>query len=102
MTLRLADDREKPRSPRDKWTKAVHHGGRNFVATDAMASIFESKANDAIARGETELVPLLHRGGVDLLLITPQTRFTVVNIELGVSAVRMRHMVAPKRELPAS
>ncbi len=104
MTLRLTNNHEKTRSPRDQLTRTVHHGGRNYVATETMATIFESKANDAIACGETELVPLLHRGGVDLLLITPETRFTIVNIELGATGGRLRPVVSPKPEplLPAS
>jgi hypothetical protein len=86
----------------------VHHGGRAFVATATMAGIFEAKALDVIARGETELVPLLHRGGVDLLLITPTTKFAVVSIELGLtepraSKTRTSNNGAPKRPFrPAS
>jgi hypothetical protein len=68
-----------------------------------MAAIFESRANDAIARGETELVPLLHRGGVDLLLVSPQTRFAVVSIELGVTGGRPRKLrTVTEVRLPAS
>jgi hypothetical protein len=104
MTLRIADDRDT--SPvRDRaWTRTVHHGGRTYVATATMAAIFESHANDAIARGETELVPLLHRGGVDLLLITPTTVFAVVGIELGVTGGRSsrRRDAASPGYLPAS
>lgn len=88
MTLRIADDRDTSPRPGRAWTRTVHHGGRSYVATATMAAIFESHANDAIARGETELVPLLHRGGVDLLLITPTTTFAVVGIELGVTGGR--------------
>ncbi len=66
----------------------MHHGGRAFVATATMASIFKAHADNAIERGETELVPLLHRGGVDLLLITPDTNFAVVKIELGLKESR--------------
>jgi len=77
MAFNLSDGNEKPKDGCQAWTRVVHHGGREFVATSTMAAIFEAHANDAIARGETELVPLLHRGGVDLLLVTPQTQFSV-------------------------
>jgi hypothetical protein len=88
MTLRLADDRQPPRGNDRRWESTVHHSGRAFIATATMASIFKAHADDVIARGETELVPLLHRGGVDLLLITPETNFAVVNIELGLTETR--------------
>jgi hypothetical protein len=104
VSLRLSEDQEPPRAPRHTWSRTVHHGGRNYVATEDMAAIFEAKANDAIARGETGLVPLLHRGGVDLLLIAPETRFTVVNIELGVTGGRIAHRrpLKPEPFRPAS
>ena len=71
------------------WSRTVHYGGRNYIASKAMAEIFASKANAVIAEGETELVPLLHQGGVDLLLISPSTGFTVVPIDLGVTTGRI-------------
>ncbi|MCU1512949.1 MAG: hypothetical protein JWO10_39 [Microbacteriaceae bacterium] len=70
-----------------RWSRTVHHGGRHYVATTEMAAIFEAHATAAIASGSTELVPLLHRGGVDLLLITPTTSIAVVNIEVGLRPV---------------
>lgn len=88
MTLRLADGRPTPPERDSKWAATVHYGGRAFVATATMASIFEARANDVVARADTELVPLLHRGGVDLLLITPTTQFAVVKIELGLTETR--------------
>jgi hypothetical protein len=88
MTLRLAEDQPTPRQHERRWEATVHHGGRAFIATAAMAAIFKAHAEDAIARGETELVPLLHRGGVELLLISPDTNFAVVKIELGLTETR--------------
>src|SRR4051812_30352101 len=76
---------ERGAKPERQWARTVHHGGRSYVATAAMAGIFEAHARDVIANGDTELVPLLHRGGVDLLLISPTTRFTIVDIELGLT-----------------
>jgi hypothetical protein len=71
------------------WSRTVHYGGRSYIASRDMAQIFESKANAVIADGDTELVPLLHQGGVDLLLISPSTGFTVVPIDLGVTTGRI-------------
>jgi hypothetical protein len=99
MTLQLADDGAQSIAPARKWARTVHHGGRCYVATEAMAAIFESHATDAIERGETELVPLLHRGGVDLLLIGPQTSFAVVSIELGLTGGRARRSAPPRAAL---
>ena len=65
------------------FTKIVHHGGRNFLASQTMAAIFDAHARDVIARKEAELVPLLHSDGVDLLLIGPETVFAIVNIDVG-------------------
>ncbi|MEF2978672.1 hypothetical protein [Subtercola sp. YIM 133946] len=65
------------------YTHVVHHGGNKYFATAGMAGIFEANAAEISSRGDTELVPLLHSTGVDLLLIGPQTRFTVVAIEVG-------------------
>jgi hypothetical protein len=64
--------------------KIVRHGGRSFQATTTMATIFAARAEDVIARLDTELVPLLHRDGVDLLLIGPQTVFAVVDASTGL------------------
>ncbi len=48
-----------------------------------MAEIFRAHAYEIVERGHTELVPLLHHSGVDLLLISPQANFAVVAIEIG-------------------
>ena len=48
-------------------------GGREFVATAAMADCFLAWVHRVIDAGETALVPLLHAGGIDLLLISATT-----------------------------
>jgi len=53
------------------YCRVIHHGGRDYLATSTMAEIFHAHVRDILARGDTELVPLLHSKGVDLLLITP-------------------------------
>lgn len=60
--------------------RVVQHGGRDFYATQDMAAIFTARADGVMARHDTELVPLLHRDGVELLLIAPTTLFIVSNI----------------------
>lgn len=49
----------------------IHHSGRNFTASVEMAEIFYRRSREVLAGGRAELVPLLHRGGVELLLVCP-------------------------------
>ncbi|MET4781562.1 hypothetical protein [Glaciihabitans sp. UYNi722] len=65
---------------RTMYTRTVRHGGRNYAATEAMAEIFARRASEVVARGATELVPLLHKNGVDLLLVGPTTLISIVEI----------------------
>ena len=55
------------------YCRVIHHGGRDYLATITMADIFHAHVRDILARGDTELVPLLHSTGIDLLLISPHT-----------------------------
>jgi hypothetical protein len=65
------------------YTHTVHHDGNRYFATAEMAEIFRAHAEEIVRLGQTELVPLLHRSGVELLLISSQTNFAVVAIEVG-------------------
>jgi hypothetical protein len=69
----------------EKYTRLITLSGRTFRASETMADIFLAHASDIASRGMTELVPLLHEGGVDMLLISPTTTITV--IESGPIAV---------------
>lgn len=69
----------------EKYTRLITLSGRTFRASETMADIFLAHAADIGARGQTELVPLLHEGGVDMLLISPTT--TITMIESGPVAV---------------
>lgn len=60
--------------------RVVQHGGCDYYATRDMAAIFAARAEDVAGRHDTELVPLLHRDGVDLLLIGPTTVFVVSHV----------------------
>jgi len=78
-TLPIGETRAGRRRPKC-WSVAVHHGGRSYVATAEMAEIFARRAEAAIRNGRSELVPLAHRGGVELLLVGPATRYTIVQV----------------------
>ena len=51
----------------------IHCAGNVFLAQADMAAIFLRRALAIIAEGRSELVPLLHLDGLDLLLISPAT-----------------------------
>ncbi len=61
----------------EKYNRLITLSGRTFRATETMADIFLAHASDIAARGLMELVPLLHEGGVDMLLISPSVTITV-------------------------
>ncbi|MFF1573067.1 hypothetical protein ACFVWR_09980 [Leifsonia sp. NPDC058292] len=55
----------------------VSHGGRDYVTSDEMATIFLNQASEAIATGEPRLVVLRHTKGVELVLVTDETSYRV-------------------------
>ena len=69
----------------EKYSREVSLAGRTFRMSETMCDIFVAHSSDIAARGLTELVPLLHEGGVEMLLVSPTTRVTVA--ELGPVAV---------------
>jgi hypothetical protein len=46
-----------------------------------MATIFLRRSGEVIATDGSELVPLLHEGGVDLLAVTKSMPITVTDVE---------------------
>ncbi len=44
--------------------------GREFLTRISMAKIFLRRSEEVIARDGSELVPLLHEGGIELLAVT--------------------------------
>ncbi len=68
-----------PRNPREI-AICVHHSGRTFRTTFDLASAFIRRANGLIDRGESELVPLLHESGLELLYVSAQTPLQVHDI----------------------
>ncbi|MCS5719614.1 hypothetical protein N1027_15890 [Herbiconiux sp. CPCC 205763] len=83
-----------------EYSRVIHHGGRSFFATSTMADIFIAHARDTAERGDTELVPLLHKGGVELLLVGPLTRIAMSEIEVGTALDEVPPPKSPRR-LPA-
>lgn len=61
--------------------EVIQHGGRQFSCTPEMARIFLKHAREVIESGETQLVPLLHSGGIELLLISRATPYSLVDSE---------------------
>lgn len=65
----------------EKHSRIIVASGRTYRATPTMCDIFLAHVSDIIARGQMELVPLLHDGGVDMILVGETTRITVTSIE---------------------
>jgi hypothetical protein len=61
--------------------EVIQHGGRQFSCTPEMARIFLKHAREVIESGETQLVPLLHSGGIELLLISRAIPYSLVDSE---------------------
>lgn len=60
-----------------KYSRVISVSGRKFFASETMGDIFMAHADDIRGRHETALVPLVHEGGVEMLLIGPMSRITV-------------------------
>lgn len=56
----------------------IQYGGRRFECKPEMARIFLKRARAVIECGEHELVPLLHSEGVELLLISRATPYSLL------------------------
>jgi hypothetical protein len=69
----------------EKYSRIVAVSGRAFRTSETMCDIFLAHVSDIVSRGLTELVPLLHEGGVDMLLVSATTPITVT--EVGPVAV---------------
>jgi len=59
----------------------IHWGGREFHTDHGMSEIFVKQVRETAEAGRSELVPLLHEGGLDLLLVTPTTIVTSHPVE---------------------
>lgn len=71
--------------PRDAAEEApvyVHYGGWDYIATTEMAGIFLRRAQQLIDDGESQLVPLRHSEGVELLYISAEVPFWVHDMQI--------------------
>ncbi len=59
--------------------ECIQYGGRRFNCTPEMARIFLKHARAVIESGDDELVPLLHSGGIELLLISRATPYSLLD-----------------------
>lgn len=55
----------------------IRYGGRDFIASSEMAGIFLRRAQRLIDDGDAQLVPLLHRDGIELLYVDAKIPFSV-------------------------
>jgi hypothetical protein len=55
----------------------IRYGGHDFVASPEMAGVFLRRAQQLIDDGDAQLVPLLHRDGIELLYVAAETPFSV-------------------------
>ena len=56
----------------------IHYGGRRFSCSPEMARIFLEHAREVIESGDQQLVPLLHSGGIELLLVSRTTPYSLL------------------------
>lgn len=63
-------------------TIVISYGGREFTVRPSMAEVFLRNSRRVLEAGHPELVPLLHEGGVELLLVSPGVAIRVKNSEL--------------------
>ncbi|MBX3088079.1 MAG: hypothetical protein KF742_06285 [Cryobacterium sp.] len=57
--------------------ETILYGGRSFDCSSEMAQIFLRRARAVIERGAEQLVPLLHSGGIELLLVSRTTPYSL-------------------------
>jgi hypothetical protein len=67
-------------------SRVISVAGRTFHTTETMGDIFLAHAADILSRNETQLVPLLHEGGVEMLFVGPQCVITVTDEPVAVES----------------
>ncbi len=55
----------------------ISYGGRLYRCSPEMARIFLKHAREVIERGDEQLVPLLHSGGIELLFVSRVTPYSL-------------------------
>lgn len=82
----------------EKYCRVIDVAGRTFHCSQTMGDIFLAHAADLAARGVTELVSLVHEGGVDQLMVGPSTRIKVTEVQ----AIREATPIAPTPAVSAA
>lgn len=59
--------------------EVIQYGGRRFNCKPEMARIFLTRAREVIESGDEQLVPLLHSGGIELLLVSRATPYSLLD-----------------------
>ena len=70
----------------EKYSRIVSVSGRTYRVTPTMCDIFLAHVSDIRGRGDLQLVPLLHEGGVEMVLIGEATIITVATTEIAAAA----------------
>ncbi len=70
---------QKPVTQKPVTREIIVYGGRRFSCTPEMARIFLKHAREVIESGEEQLVPLLHSGGIELLLVSRATPYSLLD-----------------------
>jgi hypothetical protein len=68
-------------APKESATVVICYGGREFVARPSMADVFLRNSRRVLDSGHSELVPLLHEGGVELLLVSRGVAIRVKTVD---------------------
>jgi hypothetical protein len=63
--------------------EVIQYGGRSFHCKPEMARIFLKHAREVIESGDEQLVPLLHSGGIELLLVSRATPYSLLDPSEG-------------------
>ncbi|WP_346232584.1 hypothetical protein [Parafrigoribacterium mesophilum] len=66
---------------REPATVVISYGGREFTARPSMADVFLRNCRKVLDSGHSELVPLLHEDGVELLLVSPGVAIRVTTLD---------------------
>lgn len=82
----------------EKYCRVIDVAGRTFHCSQTMGDIFLAHAADLATRGVTELVSLVHEGGVDQLMVGPSTRIKVTDVQ----SIREATLTVPVQAVTAA
>jgi hypothetical protein len=58
----------------------ISYCGQDFIASPEMAGVFLRRAQQLINDGDAQLVPLLHRDGIEILYVAAETPISVHDV----------------------